>query len=220
MVLWMATAARGLSTELKGRVDSAAIAGRGSLVAVAVLAVGREGLETALFLWAATRAAAGTSQSTAVPLIGALLGLLSAVVIGWLVFRGALRLNLGRFFAWTGGFLIFVAAGVLAYGVHDLQEAGALPGLNNLLFDVSETMAPSTVLATVLKGVFNFSPAMTKLEVVVWTLYIAIVLPLFVHRLRTAGSKPVRSTPTGTLNTSPTPATATSMTDRTTRTPR
>ena len=128
MVLWMATAARHLSGQLKGQVDAAAAAGRASLVVVAMLAVGREGLETALFLWAATRTASGAVEdSTAVPLLGALLGILTAVVIGWLVYRGALKLNLARFFAWTGGFLIFVAAGVLAYGVHDLQEAGFLP---------------------------------------------------------------------------------------------
>src|SRR4051794_30210521 len=110
MVLWMATAARGLSKELKGRLDAAALAGRGSLVLVAMLAVGREGLETALFLWAATRAASAGGESAGVPLIGALLGLLTAVVVGWLFYRGALRLNLGRFFAWTGGFLVLVAA--------------------------------------------------------------------------------------------------------------
>jgi high-affinity iron transporter len=82
MVLWMATAARALSSELKGRVDFAAQAGRGSLMVLAMLAVGREGLETALFLWAATRAAASGSGSAAVPLVGALLGLATAVAVG------------------------------------------------------------------------------------------------------------------------------------------
>lgn len=200
MVLWMATAARGLSGELKGRVDAAARAGRGSLVVVAMLAVGREGLETALFLWAATRAATGGSQSAAVPLVGALLGLLTAVAIGWLVYRGALRLNLARFFAWTGGFLILVAAGVLSYGVHDLQEAGVLPGLNTLAFDVSNVIDPSTLLATVLKGVFNFSPATTVAEAVAWVAYVIVVLPLFIRRLRAGGvpsSSPTPSTPSG-----------------------
>lgn len=194
MVLWMAAAARGLSSELKGRVNAAAGAGRGGLVVLAMLAVGREGLETALFLWAATRAAAGTTESTAVPAVGAVLGLITAVVIGWGVYRGALKLNLGRFFAWTGGFLIFVAAGVLSYGVHDLQEARVLPGLRSLAFDVSSVIDPSTVVATVLKGVFNFSPATTWLETVVWVAYVATVLPLFVRRLR-APHAPADRTP-------------------------
>ena len=200
MVLWMATAARGLSGELKGHVDAAALAGRGSLVVVAMLAVGREGLETALFLWAATRAATGGSQSAVIPLVGALLGLLTAVAIGWLVYRGALRLNLARFFSWTGGFLILVAAGVLSYGVHDLQEAGVLPGLNTLAFDVSNVIDPSTLLATVLKGVFNFSPATTVAEAFAGVAYVIVVLPLFVRRLRagtTAPSSSTASTPSG-----------------------
>lgn len=186
MVLWMATAARGLSTELKGKLDAAASVGRRALVAVAVLAVGREGLETALFLWAATRAATGEDSSATTPLIGALLGILTAVVLGWLVYRGALRLNLGRFFAWTGAFLVLVAAGVLAYGVHDLQEAGVLPGLNALAFDVSDTIAPTSVGATLVRGVLNLSPAMTWLEILAWACYLTIVMPLFLRRLRPA----------------------------------
>ena len=72
------------------------------------------------------------------------------------------------FFAWTGVFLIVVAAGVLSYGVHDLQEAGILPGLNNLAFDVSATIPPTSWYGTLLKGVFNFSPATTWLEAVAW----------------------------------------------------
>src|SRR6476469_6548723 len=87
MVFWMARSARGLSGELKGSVDRAADAGRASLALVALLAVGREGLETALFLWAATQAAAG-GGSTARPLLGAALGIATAVVLGYLFYKG------------------------------------------------------------------------------------------------------------------------------------
>ena len=123
-----------------------------------MLAVGREGLETALFLWAATQAAAGTGSATG-PLIGATLGLATAVVLGYLFYKGALKINLGRFFTWTGAILILVAAGVLGYGIHDLQEARILPGLNNLAFDVSGAIPESSFLGTLLKGTLNFSPA-------------------------------------------------------------
>ncbi|MET9023310.1 iron uptake transporter permease EfeU [Actinopolymorpha sp. NPDC004070] len=187
MVFWMARSARGLSSELRGQIDRAADGGRASLVVVAMLAVGREGLETALFLWAATQAATRTAQgttSTVAPLAGAALGILTAVVLGYLIYRGALRLNLSKFFTWTGAFLILVAAGVVAYGVHDLQEARVLPGLNSLAFDVSGTIAPTSWLGTLLKGTFNFSPATTWLEAVVWVAYVVPVMYVFFRLIR------------------------------------
>ncbi|MBP6997535.1 MAG: FTR1 family protein [Phycicoccus sp.] len=184
MILWMAGAARGLAGELKVKIDGAAALGRGALIAVAALAVGREGLETALFLWAATQAATQAGNPVTAPLLGALLGLLTAAALGVLIYRGALKLNLATFFAWTGAILVFVAAGVLAYAVHDLQEGGVLPGLHTLAFDVSQTLAPTSLAATILKGVFNIAPAMTVLEVVTWVAYVAVVLPLFLRRIR------------------------------------
>jgi high-affinity iron transporter len=185
MVFWMAGAARHMSGELRTRVDRAADASAWSLVVVAMLAVGREGLETALFLWAATRAATGAAgEGTADPLLGAGLGLLTAVALGYLLYRGAIRIDLARFFTWTGGFLIVVAAGVLAYGVHDLQEARVLPGLNDLAFDVSGTVSPSGWLGTLLKGVFNFSPATTTLEAAAWLAYLIPVAVLFARMTR------------------------------------
>lgn len=202
MIFWMARSARGLSGELRGKVDAAAQAGRGSLVLVAMLAVGREGLETALFLWAATQAAARDNASTTAPLFGALLGLLTAVALGWLVYKGAVRLDLGRFFAWTGGFLILVAAGVLAYGIHDLQEAGILPGLHHLAFDVSHIIDPSGWVAALLKGTLNFSPATTWLEAIAWVGYVVPVFALFIRRVRrpnppaAAGPQPTSTTTT------------------------
>ncbi|MCW2814387.1 MAG: high-affinity Fe2+/Pb2+ permease [Nocardioides sp.] len=195
MIFWMARAARSMSGELRGQVDRAAEGGRWSLVVVAVLAVGREGLETALFLWAATQAGtretAGAVTATWEPLLGAGLGLLTAVAVGVALYRGVVSINLSTFFTWTGAFLIVVAAGVLAYGVHDLQEAGVLPGLDNLAFDVSDTIAPGSTLGTLLKGVLNFSPATTWLEAAAWLLYVVPVMTVFVIGVRRrSGSTP------------------------------
>ena len=177
MIFWMLRAARGLSKELRSGVDSH-LAGAGwGLVLVAFLSVGREGIETALFIWAAVRA----SGSTTLPLIGAAIGIGIAIVLGYLIYRGVVSINLTRFFTFTGVFLIFVAGGVLAYGVHDLQEAGVLPGLNALAFDVSAAVPPSSWYGTLLKGVFNFSPATTWLEGTVWVLYVGIVLTVFLR---------------------------------------
>jgi high-affinity iron transporter len=184
MVFWMARAARGLGAELRGQIDRAAEAHRWSLAVVAMFAVGREGLETALFLWAATNAATDGTSASWEPLAGAALGVATAVVLGWLIYRGALTINLSRFFTWTGAFLIVVAAGVLAYGVHDLQEAGVLPGLHNLLFDVSEQVPPTSWYGTLLKGIFNFSPQTTKLEALAWVLYLVPTMTLFLISVR------------------------------------
>jgi high-affinity iron transporter len=197
MVMWMARSARSLSGHLKGRVDKAAAAGGASVVVVAMLAVGREGLETALFLWAATQAAAGDGSTTA-PLLGAALGLATAVLIGYLFYRGALRINLAKFFTWTGAILIVVAAGVLAYGVHDLQEARLLPGLNDLAFDVSHVIEPGSVTGTLLKGTLNFSPATTTLEAAVWLVYVAVTMTVFFRVIRRSNTPaPASRAPAG-----------------------
>ncbi|MEU9157729.1 iron uptake transporter permease EfeU [Streptomyces sp. NPDC048417] len=176
MVFWMRRTARHLKTELHGRLDAALAMGTGALVATAFLAVGREGLETALFVWASVHAA---SDGTPRPLIGVALGLATAVLLGWLFYRGALRINLAKFFTWTGGMLVVVAAGVLAYGFHDLQEADWIPGLTNQAFDISGTIPPDSWYGTLLKGVFNFQPDPTVLQVTVWLLYLVPTLVLF-----------------------------------------
>ena len=180
MIFWMLRAARGLSRELRSEVDSHLSGAGWGLVLVAFLAVGREGIETALFIWAAVQA----SGSTTFPLIGAALGILVAIVLGYLIYRGVLRINLTKFFTYTGVFLIIVAGGVLAYGVHDLQEAGFLPGLNSLAFNVSAIIPPDSWYGTLLKGVFNFSPATTWLEAIAWVAYVVPVLTIFITTVR------------------------------------
>ena len=200
MIFWMASAARSLSGELRGRIDRAADGTRWSLALVAALAVGREGLETALFLWAATQTATGAHTVSTVPawqpVTGAVLGLTTAVVLGYLLYRGVVRVNLTAFFTWTGAFLIVVAAGVLGYGFHDLQEAGILPGLTTLAFDVSASIPPDSWYGTLLKGVLNFSPRTTVLEAVVWVGYVAVVLTLFLRPQRRTVATAPAATPT------------------------
>ncbi len=176
MVFWMRRAARHLAADLRESLGAAASAG--AVAVTAFLAVGREGLETAFLLWAAARA----TQQTWQPVVGAVLGIALAVGMGWLLYRQALRLDLTRFFRWTGVGLVVLAAGILAYGVHDLQEAGILPGLTALAFDVSATVPPSSWYATLVRGVLNITPVMTWLEVAAYLAYLVPVLALYLRR--------------------------------------
>ncbi len=176
MVFWMRRTARTLRAELHGRLDTALALGAGALAMTAFLAVGREGLETAVFLWSAVQATGG---SVVGPLAGATLGLATATLLAWLLYRRAIQLDLSRFFTVTGAALIVVAAGVLAYGVHDLQEAGILPGLNATAFDVSNAIPPTSWYGTLLKGIFNFSPATTWLEAIAYVAYLVPTMYLF-----------------------------------------
>ncbi|MEO7981200.1 MAG: iron uptake transporter permease EfeU [Sporichthyaceae bacterium] len=182
MIFWMRRTARFLKTELQGKLDAALLMGTVALTVTAFIAVAREGLETSLFLWAAAQSAG----NGATPIVGASLGILTAVVLGYLLYRRAVTINLAKFFTWTGAGLIVVAGGVFAYGVHDLQEAGDLPGLNSLAFDVSGAIPPDSWYGSLLKGVFNFSPATTWLEAAAWLLYVVPVMVLFFRPARTA----------------------------------
>lgn len=187
MVFWMRTAARTISGELKGKLDRALDVGPLAVALVGFLGVGREGLETAIFFYATTQAA---GQGTSQPLVGFVVGLMAAVVLGVLIYKGAVRIDLGAFFRWTGILLVIVAAGILGYGLHDLQEGAFLPGLNTLAFDVSQVIDPGSWYATLLKGIFNFTPSTTVLQAVAWVLYVGVVLTLFLRPQRTPVSPP------------------------------
>jgi high-affinity iron transporter len=180
MIFWMAATAREMKHSLESRVDRA-LAGAGwGIVILAFLSVGREGIETALFVWASV----ASSSATVIPAVGAVLGILTAGVIEVLIYRGFVRINLGKFFTWTGGFLIIVAAGVFAYGIGDLQESGVIPGALTKAWNVSHIIPASSWYGTVLQGVVNFNPNPSVLQAAGWALFLAIIVPLFVHQHR------------------------------------
>ncbi len=193
MIFWMARTARHMRSDLEAGLDRAMAAGGGAVFWMALVAVGREGLETALFLWAGAQSAGSAWQ----PVIGAVVGIAVAVVLGWLIYRGAVRIDLRRFFAWTGLFLVVVAAGVVSYGVYDLQEAGVLPGLQNLAFDVSGTIPPTSWYGSLLFGVFNFAPATTWLKLAAWLVYLIPTMTAFLLVVwrRPTGARPAAPAP-------------------------
>ncbi|MCO8275408.1 FTR1 family protein [Actinoplanes sp. TRM 88003] len=182
MIFWMRRMARQMGQELRGRLEDAILIGPWAIVGVAFLAVIREGLETSILFYAAAQGATDSVR----PLIGISLGLLTAIVLGWLLYISALRINLTRFFTWTGALLVLVAAGIFKYGVHDFQEAGVLPGLNNTAFDISASWPPEAWYAELLRGMVNFTPAPTVLETIAWLAYGIPVLVIFLWPQRPA----------------------------------
>ncbi|TPW75832.1 iron uptake transporter permease EfeU [Schumannella soli] len=180
MVLWMAKHAPTLSRELRERADAAIVGGGVGLVVLGIISVGREGIETAIFVWATV----ASTQDPVASFIGVVLGILTAVALAALISLGFLRIDLGRFFRWTGVVLVVVAAGVFAYGIGDLQEAGVLPGVGVHAVNLAAVIPPTSWWGIVLAGLFNVTAEPTWLQVIVWALYIAIVLPLFVLRQR------------------------------------
>lgn len=212
MVFWMRRAARGLASELHGKMDAAMAIGPVALGLTAFVAVAREGLETALFLWTNAK----SSGDSATPFLGGVLGLAVAVVLGWLLYRKAVTINLSTFFAWTGAALIVLAAGVLAYGVHELQEAGVLALGTATAYDITSWYDESSWYGSLLKGIFHFNADPTVLEVLAWATYLVVTMTAFVRGLRpsapSTAAVPSTEAPTdggtvaeGDVTTDPTP---------------
>lgn len=196
MIFWMRKAARSIAGELRGKLQDALAVGSIAVAVMAFLAVVREGLETSLIFYSAVQGAADNSR----PLYALLVGIASAVVIGYLMYATAVRINLSIFFTWTGALLILVAAGIGKYGVHDFQEANVLPGLNTLAYDISGVLDPSAWYTALLTGMFNITPTASVLETVAWAAYGIPVLVLF---LLPARKKAPAATPASTPASAP-----------------
>lgn len=175
MIFWMRRTARRLKGELHGKLESAIGVGALAIAGIAFVAVIREGLETALLFYAAAQGA----TSTVTPLLAITAGIATSVLIGVGLYAGAIRVNLSKFFTISGVLLIFVAAGIFKYGIHDFQEAGVLPGLNNLAFDITGVLDPASWYGAAISGMFNITGAPTVLETVAYLAYLLPVLAVF-----------------------------------------
>jgi high-affinity iron transporter len=198
MVLWMRTAARTMSGELKAGMAEAVAGGPVAIVSLSFLAVGREGVETALLMVGYAENAGGSAW----PLFGLLGGVVVAIGLTVLLYFGAVRINFTVFFKCTGVLLIVVAAGILAYGIRALQVAGWLPGLTSIAFDASGFFDLSSWYGAVLQGIFNFRPDPTVLQAAAWIAYLVVVLPLF---FRPTGTQPASKESSTPVQTSPNP---------------
>ncbi|MFF2276736.1 iron uptake transporter permease EfeU [Agromyces sp. NPDC058126] len=180
MIFWMGTHGAGLSKELRSQVDAAVDRSWFAIVLLGALSVGREGIETALFVWANVSGGSDPVLGT----LGALLGILTAVAVSWGISKGLVRINLSVFFTWTGLFLILVAAGVLSYGIGDLQEASVIPGWGTHAYSLTGIVPPGGPIDTVLGGIFNFTPEPTWAQVIGWVVYVAVTTTLYLRMLR------------------------------------
>ncbi|MBY4212655.1 FTR1 family protein [Rhodococcus fascians] len=188
MVLWMRTAAKNISGELRAGMEKALTVGPAAVLTLSFFAVGREGVETALLMVGY----AENTNGSLWPLLGLLLGIVVAAVLTVFLYFGAVRINFAVFFKYTGIFLIIVAAGILAYGIHALQIGGVLPGGSAVAFDITAHFDASSWYGTVLGGIFNFRPEPTVFQAIAWVLYIAVVLYLFLRPARVvAAPEPV-----------------------------
>jgi high-affinity iron transporter len=182
MVLWMRTAAAGISGELRSEMARALETGSLAVLLLAFLAVGREGVETALFM-------VGYAEAETVwPLVGLVIGVLVAAAIAYGMYVGAVHINLSKFFKYTGIFLIVVAAGILSYGIGALQTVGWLPGLTIRAFDITSWINWSSWYGEIIHGVFNITPNPTVLQFAVWLAYLTVVLIVFLRPVNTGPS--------------------------------
>ncbi len=180
MIFWMRRAARGIAGELRNKLQDALAVGSAAVGFMAFLAVVREGLETSLIFYSAVQGA----DVNGGPLFALVGGVVTAIAIGYLMFATAVRINLATFFTWTGALLILVAAGIFKYGVHDLQEAGIVPGIGHLAYRIGDVLDPTSWYAALLAGMFNITAEPTVLEVIAWIGYGVPALLLFLWPAR------------------------------------
>jgi high-affinity iron transporter len=197
MVFWMRRHSRELKGDLEGKAASALATGSiWTLIAMAFLAVLREGFETVVFLLAAFQA----SIDPAAAGIGALLGIVVAVALGYGIYRGGVRINMARFFRITGVVLVLVAAGLVSTAMHTAHEAGWLNSFQGQALDLTWLVHPGTVTSALLTGMLGIQPRPTTGELAGWLLYLVplTIIVCWPRRSGAAGSAP-RTAPDAAL---------------------
>ncbi|WP_282571559.1 iron uptake transporter permease EfeU [Neorhizobium turbinariae] len=176
MVFWMKKAARSIKNELQDSVEAALSSGSSGtgLILMVFFAVAREGLESVFFLLAIFQQSAGPAAP-----LSALAGLLVSIAIGYIIYAFGIRLNLKRFFRWTGIFILFVAAGLLSAVVRSLHEAGLWNMLQERAYDMSGIVSQHGMIGTVLSGLLNYQESPAVGEVIVYLAFLLITLALF-----------------------------------------
>jgi high-affinity iron transporter len=188
MIVWMARHARSIKGELETRAGVAIEGSVWAMVAMAFLAVLREGLETAVFLLSAFQASTNRGAASA----GAVLGLVLAIAIGYGLYRGGVKINLAKFFTATGLVLVLVAAGLVAFAMHTGHEAGWIQFGQQHIVDLRWLIKPGSVQAALFTGVLGLQPRPVLIELVAWLAYL---IPMSTFVLRRSRRKPAGTAP-------------------------
>jgi len=198
MVFWMRKAAASVKTDLHSSIDKALGKHQGSrqgwaLVGMVFLAVAREGLESVFFLLSAFQQGAGTSAP-----LGAVTGLALAVLLGFAIYLGGLRLPLGAFFRWTSLFILFVAAGLAAGAIRSLHEAGIWNYFQSIAFNASDLLSTHSVFGTLLEGLLGYQETPTVSGVAIYFIYLLPALYWFFKKDDLTSSPTSRPANSGT----------------------
>lgn len=191
MIFWMGKQARFLKGELEAGVNKAAAStGKRAVFWLAFMAVVREGIELAIFITAAFFAGNPSQLSTNIiqTLAGTILGLGTAALLGWTLFATTVRLDLRRFFQVTGILLILFAAGLVAHGVHEFNEAGIIPAVVEHIWDLNAVVNEDSIGGQLLETLFGYNGNPSLTEMLVYFAYL-ITVSVFWRRENTAPTK-------------------------------
>lgn len=183
MIFWMNRQARTIKFDIEADVRRAAIGSTGAkaIFFLALIAILREGIELALFLTAATFATDAMQTIT-----GAILGLLGAVALGYVLFASTVRLNLRLFFQVTSFLLILFAAGLVAHGVHEFNEIGWIPPIVEHVWDVNFILDESSLPGQIMTALFGYNGNPSLTEVLAYIGYfIAVLTGLRLAKIKT-----------------------------------
>ena len=176
MILWMQKQGKNLKGKIESETSQALDTGKKALFTLAFIAVFREGLELALFLLATSFVTDGV-----LTLIGAVVGLVAALILGWMLFTSTTRLSLRGFFQVTNILLILFAAGLVAYGVHELNEVGWIPSIIEHVWDINHILNEKSQLGLILKALFGYNGNPSLTEVIAYVMYFAILIINFIR---------------------------------------
>jgi len=188
MIFWMSRQARFMKASLEADIHRASQLGSRAIFFLAFIAILREGVELALFLTASVFATSNALQTT----LGAILGLGTAILLGWSTFAATVRLDLRRFFQVTGFMLILFAAGLVAHGAHEFTEVGWIPSIVEHIWDLTAIISADSMLGQLLGALFGYNPSPSLSEMIAYVIYFAGVIAAlqFTARKTQAAAQP------------------------------